>query len=318
MAPTGSAQVDMIPLATCKQPVSAPSIATGRFWPFPLCVAILALSQWTTGYADGAGPAAIAALLIMTIGIPHGALDVEIAAVRFNRASQAGRRFIITAYLAGAAVMALLWWLLPSLALIVFLAVSILHFGQDWAEAGEPFLVTMAGWAIIALPALTHTADVAAIFTLLVGSADGASVAYILACSAAPAVLCSLVVLHNAVRAWQMRLAVPLATALTAAVFLPPLVAFALYFCLFHTPQHMAGAWRESAHLSAGRRLWVISAVSGLAFGLAALLFSVSGSAAISDNVVATSFIILSVLTLPHFLLEALNHQSSAAHRHGA
>lgn len=302
----------MSPLALSLRSVAAPSFTTGRRWAYPLCALWLVLMQGMPGMGDGAVASAIAAMMILLIGIPHGALDIEIAAQRFGRATRADRQAIIAAYLAAATAMAALWWLMPPIALALFLIVSMVHFSEDWADAGEPFLAAMAGWAVIAVPALAHSDAVAAIFTLLAGSADGAIIAYILACSAAPALLCSLVVIHNAARAGHWGLAIRLGTALGAAVILPPLLSFALYFCLFHTPQHMATAWASNAHLSRGRRLLVLTAVSGLAFGLAALLFHINGVSAAGEGVIATTFITLSVLTLPHFLMEAVLRRRAA------
>jgi beta-carotene 15,15'-dioxygenase len=114
---------------------------------------ILANSYWIA--LDGASATAIASALILLTGIPHGTLDVEIAAQRFRQHGVRGQVKIIFAYISCAAMMTLLWAVLPSLALILFLGLSIIHFGADWRTDGDEFFALTVGWTLISLPALS-------------------------------------------------------------------------------------------------------------------------------------------------------------------
>jgi len=63
---------------------------------------------------------------------------------------QAARRCaLIALYVLVAAAMTLLWWLSPLAALLVFLGMSGIHFGEDWAMLPSGLLRAMAGMAVI-------------------------------------------------------------------------------------------------------------------------------------------------------------------------
>ena len=153
----------------------------------PLGTAALILADIFWGGLDGPTATAIAATLILLCGVPHGTLDVEIAATRFGRQERGDKLKITAAYAVCAAAMAVLWAILPSLALVVFLVLSIIHFGADWRAGVDPFFAMMVGWALIALPALAHPAQVATIFETLTGDGHGSTIAALLACTAIPA-----------------------------------------------------------------------------------------------------------------------------------
>lgn len=247
---------------------------------------------------------AIAAVLIVVAGLPHGTLDVEIAARRFGCADVAGRAKIIAAYVLCAAAMLLLWSVAPAAALVVFLVMAIVHFSRDWRMGADPFLAFMVGWALVGLPALSHPDAVAMIFEGLTGQHDGATIAAILACASVPAALGSLVFAFWAWTNAEWRSAVEVVTCLAAAMLLPPLVAFAVFFCCLHSPRHMADALRETAGLSAGSKAGIMLAVFALSIGLGVLVYLAQTSNAVDASVIRTAFILISTLTVPHFLLE--------------
>jgi beta-carotene 15,15'-dioxygenase len=166
-----------------------------RLWILPLITALLILiDQFSIGLNESQ-VTVIASLFIVIAGIPHGTLDVEIASKHFGHSTTTGKTAMIAAYVGVAALMLLLWIVLPEAALILFLMISIIHFGKDWRDGVDPFLAMMVGWALISLPALSHPAGVGAIFEMLTGNSNGMIIAQLLACASIPAVLGSLVLL---------------------------------------------------------------------------------------------------------------------------
>jgi len=286
-----------------------------RLWPLPILLCSLIAAQISGLDLGSANITMLAALAIILVGLPHGTLDIEIAAVRFGLANRTAKIGILIGYLAGAAFMAAAWLFVPSLALTLFLVISIVHFSRDWRGAAEPFLATMVGWALIALPALSHRDDVAAIFTLLTASSSGATISAVLACTSVPAAIGSLI---YAIWAWQhdeQQSAVEVTSCIIAALFLPPLVAFAIFFCLLHSPRHMAESWRNSGAITAPRKRLVITAVMLLALGLGVAIFAAQPAELLADSVIRSAFILLSVLTVPHFALElAMARKTAASH----
>ena len=96
--------------------------------------------------------------------------------------------------------------------------------------------------------------------------------------------------------------AIESATILCSMVLLPPVIGFAVFFCLAHSPRHFAAA---KAELSFGsRRLnCEIGLLTFAAMGIAALIYIFRNSGLQGDGVIAASFVTLSILTVPHMIV---------------
>jgi Brp/Blh family beta-carotene 15,15'-monooxygenase len=246
----------------------------------------------------------LAAVAIVLAGIPHGTLDVEIAAAHFGQKGIAGKAMIIASYLGCAAAMVLLWVLIPELALVSFLIISIVHFSRDWRGGVDPFLAMMVGWALVALPALASPDDVATIFAALTGNQNGAIIGALLGAASVPAALGSLVFAYWAFSHDDKQSALEVIACIAAALLLPPLIAFAVFFCGLHSPRHMANALRETGTLSFVKKAAIIAAVSALSLGLGVLMFLYQGDIPADMGVIRSAFVLISTLTVPHFILE--------------
>ncbi len=255
---------------------------------------------------DGQLSTIVATSLILLFGIPHGALDIEVAMMRFGKSAKQDKLMMILFYLIGAAGMAFLWWASPPAALALFLVISIIHFGGDWDGGLDPFLGVMIGWAIISAPAFFRSDDVAVLFGVLTSAQDDGAVAAVLAATAVPALLGSTIFLVLALSRGEYATALQLASCLIAAVSLPPLVGFALYFCLLHSPRHLADAFRQAGVMSQTSKALTCIAVTLLSFGLGAILYQGLNTDAVDARILRAGFILLSVLTVPHFTLEMI------------
>jgi beta-carotene 15,15'-dioxygenase len=276
-----------------------------RLWALPFLTAVLLSLDLIVG-TETPFITMFAAAVIVLAGIPHGTLDIEIAAARFALPGQAQKIAVILTYAGCAAIMFALWEFAPAASLTLFLIVSIIHFSADWRGGNEPFLAMMVGWAIIALPALSHPAAVADIFQTLTGSANGRTIAAVLACAAMPAALGSLVYIASAIESRQYQAAANIISCLVAALFLPPLIAFSVFFCGLHSPRHMRDALRETAGMKSMHKIAIILAVLALSVGMGALFMIGDAELALDNDIVRAGFILLSALTVPHFILEHL------------
>ena len=248
----------------------------------------------------------IFASAILLAGIPHGALDIEIFARHLGRSDALSKIKLTAAYAACALMMTLIWIYAPPLALAAFLLLSILHFGLDWRDNAEPFLGMTVGWAIVALPALSHPTAVTAIFETLAGEGNGAVMSAVLACSSVPAALVTIAFCRDAFVRGNQKAAIHVATCLFAALFLPPLASFAMFFCGLHSPRHFADALAESGPMAPLKKGAIIVAVVSLSLGIGVWVFTQEQSLAVGDGAVRATFILLSILTLPHFILEQI------------
>lgn len=275
-----------------------------RLFALPVATLLLVIIDRFWGGMNSPHVNMLAAVAIVLAGIPHGTLDVEIAAAHFGQKGITGKIRIIGGYLLCAAAMVLLWILLPELALISFLIISIVHFSRDWRGGVDPFLAMMVGWALVALPALASPDDVAMIFAALTGSNNGAVIAALLGAASVPAALGSLVFAYWAFRHDDKQSALEVLACIVAALFLPPLVAFAIFFCGLHSPRHMADALRETGDLSPLKKTAIICAVFALSLGLGVVMFLYQGDVPADMGIIRTAFILISTLTVPHFILE--------------
>ncbi len=270
----------------------------------PIAAFALIFADRTILAMDSSFATALASLFILFAGIPHGTLDVEIALERFQRQGLSTRTAIISAYVFAGAAMLGIWSYYPSLALVCFLCLSIVHFAADWHGDGEKFFAFSVGWALIAVPALSHTQDVAVIFEMLTADGNGRTIAALLACSSIPAAFGTLIFALKAFERSDHAVAVNVISCLAAAVFLPPLVGFAVFFCGLHSPRHLREAIRQAGAASRIEKLVRSSAVMALTVGLGVLLFVSQSTASIDAGVVRMAFVLLSILTVPHFILE--------------
>lgn len=84
---------------------------------------------------------------------------------------------------------------------------------------------------------------------------------------------------------------------------MPPLVAFATFFCAMHSPRHIPRTARYASDVPK-RVLWAAGLVPMLlVLGLVAAVWSRFGNVPVEDRLVRIMFIGLAALTVPHMVL---------------
>ncbi len=251
----------------------------------------------------------IALAAVVIIGLPHGALDGVIAIQLGMSQNLLSLIRFLAIYIAAAAVVVGAWMVAPVICLLAFLVVSMLHFGMGDVRAGngwQGMLEALAhGGLVVAGISHMHREEVDMIFGYLV---DGNTLLVwqgleIIAIFVAVALLfCMVQGVIN--RRWRGGLG-ELVILGAIFAFTPPLVGFAIYFCLVHTPRHVR-AILSSVSSGLSRRLILFQVVllsvaswfaGGLAFWL--LLGAETAEAALMRVV----FIGLAALTVPHMIL---------------
>ena len=250
-------------------------------------------------------PTAIATLAILGLGLPHGAFDIELLRAR----AHGGIRQlapILGLYLGVAAAAALVWSVAPLAALAGFIVVAVIHFSEDWTGTRSGFLATGIAAASIAAPALLHTADVARIFVALTADPAAALAAKLLAVAAPTALAVALAGIAALIAEHRRADAAAAASSLAALVFLPPVVGFAVFFCLFHSPRHFTAALRALASPRLADWIRVAGPVTLAALAIVAVLYAGHDAGAVPLRLASATFMALSVLTMPHILAPRL------------
>ena len=269
-------------------------------WSYWLAAAALVAAMTCGLPLSRPGAVAIATIVFIGGGLPHGAYDIALLrrAVTLDRS---GLAVAIGGYVAIATAMAILWITVPLAALIVFLTVASVHFGEDWDMIEEPLLRVAAGAAIIAASTIGHQADVARLFVAM-SDDRGALVARIVTAAAPVALLVTAV---GIVVAWQegsRRWAAAMASCLVLLVIAPPVPGFALFFVFLHSPRHLSRTRSLLLDMTPARWLAIGAMLSAAAlagwWGLQRLALAPTGG-----DLTAGAFQLLASVAVPHLLL---------------
>ncbi|MDX1590358.1 MAG: Brp/Blh family beta-carotene 15,15'-dioxygenase [Balneolaceae bacterium] len=257
---------------------------------------------------------------VFLIGIPHGAIDHVMAAELYNlNRTWLDHLKFYGSYLLIMMAVGLLWFLTPVSGMILFLAISIYHFGQaDMEEftAGRSGNLTeylargcmIIGLIIFSEPAVTYPIMAeamsieAANFEGFMPDPQIAVLAMILVYSLIIAAGLFRRKFQNPLQLITDSILLILVLTLTG-----PLIGFALYFALWHSAGHIS----EMRHFfeTRGKQLTLsgfykkalpFTAVSilGLAF-----LAGVNHTFGLDEQFLSLMFILISVLTLPHMVI---------------
>lgn len=259
---------------------------------------------------------ALAAVIVL--GVPHGALDGEIA--RDVLRPRFGRMwFPVFAgpYLALAALVLVAWRLAPLPTLGGFLAVSVWHFGAEDSRSGTLLEQLARGGLPIGLPVLVQPAATAWVLGTVAGAPMPDLPAWLTAGALVWLALALLWSIRSAVEGrWQTLLGQAMLGC--AFVVLPPVTAFALYFVLVHAPAHTRALIAD-----AGRARRVHDARSAVLRALPLSVMTIAMGAALwsfyegpaAARLLALTLQGLAALTLPHLLLDIGTARLSSAAR---
>jgi Brp/Blh family beta-carotene 15,15'-monooxygenase len=247
----------------------------------------------------------VLAVLIVFFGVPHGALDPIFAQRLYQIRTVAGWIQFTAAYIALAALMVVLWWLAPTVFLLAFLLLSVVHFSGDLAPGAAIVSRVLYGGALVVLPALLHSSELTRLFSMLVDASAAQSLVAALHLIAWPWLLAMVLAAAYSARAnWLTALEIVSVAALAAS--LTPLVAFTVFFCGMHSARHILRT-KKYANSSA-RRLFLTSAAPMLAvLCIAAVAWQLSEQRLpvlpVNVRLVQLLFVALAALTVPHMVL---------------
>jgi len=277
-------------------------------------VGIALLCHWVFGPLPRAWQWGVLVLGLVATGVPHGGADH--LAVRSWMQPLFGRAWLPIfgiAYLGIAAAVTLLWLASPTTCLVVFLGLSVVHFGRGDAGPDAPWATVLAAGATpLVGPLVAHAPVTASLFAPLTSTTADSVGAFLEA--ATPAVVAAYALLVVIGRCGSR--AMEWAVLLVSGCILDPLVSFAIYFGGWHGPRHVlrhvlrAGPSPGRALASFAREAAPAS-LGALALGTIAWWFWLPGWGP-EDAAIRAVFIGLAALTVPHMLL---HHWPDEPHR---
>jgi beta-carotene 15,15'-dioxygenase len=244
----------------------------------------------------------ILAVLIIALGVPHGALDTIFAKQLYGVKTTKGWLSFIAVYVVLATLVVGLWFIAPFLFLAGFLAISILHFSGDLADGTSLALRFLYGGAIIVLPTLLHPEEVTQIFAFLVNRNSADVMVGLLHLLSWPwiaaLILFGIDQIHK-----NALVTLEVACVALLAVTAPPLIAFTVYFCSMHSARHIMRTFyyteKSSLHIMIAAAIGPMAAVLLLSLGASVLL----SDTPLDARLIQIVFIGLAALTVPHMAL---------------
>lgn len=277
-----------------------------------VCVAAPTLLITACGWTPTTTTALAVVFVAVAIGMPHGALDIVVG----RRAARVAAFY--ETYLAIAISAVLIWMVAPVVGLFAFFAASWFHFARGDAahhrrlgSASTLLGISTAGCAI-GLPLALHSAIVAPVLRVLLLGAAGPTAGQVADLGwmiAYPSLVTGAVAVVAAIQSHHYAAIVEITIIALLAGAVHPLVSFALYFSLWHSPRHLIA-------LDIERTTWVRTfggSAAMLLVGAAAWRWT-EPSAEIATRVV---FIGMAAVTWPHLAVTEVLQRRTIAHLSG-
>jgi len=245
---------------------------------------------------------------VLLIGIPHGGLDGVVARRKGWPESLLAWVAFHVIYIFLSLLVILFWQLLPLVSLGLFLVISGIHFARsDCALSGHHRWISLSahgGLVPIAIP-YAQASEVQPIFTLLVGDTNALILLNTVQFFLIPWLGCVAIYAYHALNNSLIRKNfMILAGLIIATLVLPPLVTFALYFCVFHSPRHMRITLSKLSLEERRRGLFEMLIYSAIAIMMIVIgAFYFKDDMQLAPKLIQFSFIGMAALTVPHMLL---------------
>ena len=263
--------------------------------------------------ADRATELISVAVVVVLLGVPHGAMDALIARRIYGTDTAARWIGFAGAYLAAALAVVAVWVWLPVSFLFGFLAVSAAHFSADPRPGAGMLSRALYGGAIIVLPTLLHAGEVSDLFGLLAGPQAATWVTLALQTLAWPW-LAGLLVMAALEARRDIVTGIELAMIGALAALAPPLIAFGVFFCIMHSARHLLRVAAFASDLRSGALVGVGIGPMMFVLAAAAGCWFLLGDSSVDARIMQLLFVGLAALTVPHMLLVERAHLTARAH----
>ena len=262
-------------------------------------------------------------LLILTIGVSHGALD-HLKGKKLLTILNIKKFYIFyLIYILLALSVILVWTIVPAITLIVFLAVASFHFGKEDTQ----FLINknsnlisilyfFRGILIIITPLYFNFDETVTIFKMLLIDSEQfySSLGFIekykiIEIAIGLSALSSIILFLREFNIKKFAIFLDFFSIIILNYYLSPLVAFTIYFCFLHSIRHTISLAIEmdNSNLKNGLKLFAQKALplTVLTAILSLLgLYFLNNVYELNSAILKIIFIGLASLTFPHILLE--------------
>ena len=258
-------------------------------------------------------------LLILTLGISHGALDNIKGKKLLNLFGYRKMISFYIVYIMISFLIIIFWLIFPNTVLLIFLIVAAYHFGKEdtvFSFKGK-FLVSellyfLKGSAVIIAPLLLKKEETNEIFKILnfnIFETEFFSNQFLITMLIL-SLLSSLYISHKKNTDLKGLMIMDFFSLIILNFFLSPILAFTIYFCFLHSISHSISLIFElDKSFKAGIKKFISKAVpltfiTGVIFLLSIYFLDIFYK--LDEAIYKVIFIGLASLTFPHILLEYL------------
>ena len=267
----------------------------------------------------------ICLLLILTIGISHGSLDHDKGRKLLDILKISNMYFFYLLYILIGLLVIILWLMLPSITLILFLIIASYHFGKEDTDfltdnnlSLNQLFYFLKGLLIVIAPLNFHFEETINIFKLLFVSSEKFYIflGYIESFKIIPiififSVFSSICLFIKNFRFINFSIFLDFFSILILNYYLSPLLAFTFYFCFLHSIRHSISLIFEldqnnlkNGFLIFMKKALPLTLITAIMFLVSLLILK---NYYVLDNaILKVIFIGLASLTFPHILLEYL------------
>ncbi len=267
----------------------------------------------------------ICLLLILSIGISHGSLDHNKGRKLLNILKITNINFFYMFYIFLSLLVIILWLILPSTTLILFLLIASYHFGKEDTEFLinnnlnlNQLLYFLKGLLIVIAPLNFHFEETISIFKLLLVSNEKFYIflGYLESSKIIPIIFIlsffsSIYLFIKNFKFISFSIFLDFFSILILNYYLTPLLAFTFYFCFLHSIRHSISLILEldrnnfkSGFLIFLKKALPLTLITAILFLVS--LFFLKNYYVLDNAVLKIIFIGLASLTFPHILLEYL------------
>ena len=267
----------------------------------------------------------ICLLLILSIGISHGALDNQKGKKLTQLYNIKNSYFFYLMYTIIVIGIITFWLLFPTTSLIIFLIVASYHFGKEDTEfliknknALNLILYFLKGSLIIIAPLIFHFTETINIFKLLLIQdenfylfLDFIESNQILSFALLTSLLVNTYYFINNFKILNILIFFDFLSIVVLNYFASPLIAFTIYFCFLHSFRHSISLINEldKDNFKNGAYIFIkkalpLTLLTSIFFVIS--LYFLSNYYQLTDAILKVIFIGLASLTFPHILLEYL------------
>jgi Brp/Blh family beta-carotene 15,15'-monooxygenase len=267
----------------------------------------------------------ICLILILTIGVSHGSLDHIKGKKLFKILGISNIYIFYISYIFISLAIIFTWLLIPTFTLFVFLAVAAYHFGKEDTlflinkdfSFKEP-LFFLKGLLIIIAPLNFHFVETINIFKMLFVESerfyfylDLIEQTKIISLTFILSTLASIYLFSQNFKIINISIFLDFFSILMLNYYLPPLLAFTVYFCFLHSIRHAISLiiHLNQINFKIGFLLFVKKALPLTILTIIICLitlFFLSNYYVLDNAIIKIIFIGLASLTFPHILLEYL------------